>query len=206
MATTINYNLFLEIIKDLPIEDIRATCITNKLYGDFCHRPTFWQDIIRISYNVTIPNATINDYTYLQKLTYIPFENTDDPQDAELFNNILSQMRQKEIDAYINNLPVKYYGVNPLYFTLPGDYWRGESALNGVFFLAYTFEGGLLKAYNYNLQHNGDNILYSDLTFAKQNSEADDEIMESLVYMYDSEARESSDDFFLVEYPQVKIY
>lgn len=47
---TLPYELFIRTIKDLPLQDIISACNVNKVTQGYYKKPTFWQDLIRLTF------------------------------------------------------------------------------------------------------------------------------------------------------------
>lgn len=102
------YDTFLEIAKHLPYPNLINACMSNKTWYNLCQQPNFWTDLIIRRYHLNVPEATKEDYIFLEEMynytTYhIPYESIEERQDS-LLTDLANLGDKEEYAIYRKNL------------------------------------------------------------------------------------------------------
>lgn len=211
MAEELPYEIFLQTITGLPLSDIQASCQSNHTWNSFCREPSFWSDLILKTWLLTDPISftTSRDYDFLYNLFSLritPDRSRFSSSVEDLARDILVALRDEELEAYTSRQPIKYYLVNPLYFTTT----EGEgSRLNGLVITAYSLAGALLKLNN-ELEKEGHHELYDQIDDHMDDFLTQDHLIniikEDLYFDGNSSDRPTDPyNFFLVTLPRFKL-
>lgn len=130
------YELILQTLSGLPVEDIRAYCTTNLAAAGLCRDPKFWRDLIRSSfgYVTKIQQPTGKDYEYFRQWLTIPIQSDPNNPIVEL---VFRDLLRSEISLWEEGYPERFFILNPL-FEGPGQ---------GVIFQATSSNGAIIKYY-----------------------------------------------------------
>lgn len=166
----LTYDVFQEVVKGLPVQDVVAMCGTQRAWRDLCQRPTFWEDLIFRVWNYPLPNATPEEYSFFYDLYSDPILerirdrhleineeaiqedpdlSPDEIQDLRQqtqeeilkFGEVISIIQDQELQAYLRQDPILYWQVNPLVTQMDPNY----APVKDTFIQAYTLGRALLR-------------------------------------------------------------
>lgn len=159
MANPLPYPIFINSLRGLPLRDIQSFCSTNQQYSSYCRQPQFWNDLSNTSFE-PITNLPIDphDYEFIRKLMAIIYTPSSEdllryPYIAPIYEEVFANFKSVEIVARLGGDQLRYWTINPTYYPQdrPDDLFEDY---RGIFFPAYTFEGAMLRAYQYALDGN----------------------------------------------------
>lgn len=163
-ANQVTYTEFLQSLRNLSVEEIRNLWQTQTRY---CQRPTFWEDLLRQSYDLDAPNAEEAEYAFVQELFVI--QPGDEATNYNLQYRLLNYLRETEIQGWLQAGTLQYWQINPLMFYGQDPVvFTPYLPIRDTFFQAFTLDGAILKMYQA-LLPSGFNLLddiFQDLTEA----------------------------------------
>ena len=207
----LSYDLFIETMKGLPVRDILNTCQSDKQTNSHYQQPNFWQNLIKISFNVDLKDATREDYHYLQQIFSIK-SYVNGVRYLNIGNRVVDHFRSIEIGAFVSKKPDYYYLINPGFFFHKSKSTKKEKwdDLEGVVFRSKTVEGAYLKMHQYYHDKTGNSFLQDSIHDIVVSQELDITSVEIKEISYEiikeiTNTNDSVTHFHLVTMPQLII-